>query len=129
MLAALWATHNILDSRPGRAIRALRGGLDMVEAFGVDAARLKIVVFVYAALLACISGWLYAHLQRFVNPTPFGINQGIEYLFMAVIGGAGSVWGAVLGATLITLLKQVLQDILPGCSAGRATSSSSCSAS
>ena len=85
----------------------------MAEAFGVDAARLKIVVFVYAALLACISGWLYAHLQRFVNPTPFGINQGIEYLFMAVVGGAGSVWGAVLGATLITLLKQVLQDVLP----------------
>ena len=83
----------------------------MAEAFGVDAARLKIVVFVYAALLACVSGWLYAHLQRFVNPTPFGINQGIEYLFMAVVGGAGSVWGAVLGATLITLLKQVLQDI------------------
>ncbi len=113
-LAALWATHNLLDSRPGRAIRALKGGLEMAEAFGVDAARLKIIVFVYAALLACISGWLYAHLQRFVNPTPFGINQGIEYLFMAVVGGAGSVWGAVLGATLITLLKQVLQDILPG---------------
>ncbi len=114
VLGALWATHNILDSRPGRAIRALKGGLDMVEAFGVDAARLKIVVFVYAALLACVSGWLYAHLQRFVNPTPFGINQGIEYLFMAVVGGAGSVWGAVLGATIITLLKQVLQDVLPG---------------
>ena len=85
----------------------------MAEAFGVDAARLKIVVFVYAALLASVSGWLYAHLQRFVNPTPFGINQGIEYLFMAVVGGAGSVWGAVVGATLITLAKQVLQDILP----------------
>jgi branched-chain amino acid transport system permease protein len=112
-LAALWATDNLLDSRPGRAIRALRGQLDMAEAFGVDGARLKIVVFVYAALLACVSGWLYAHLQRFVNPTPFGINQGIEYLFMAVVGGAGSVWGAVIGATLITLAKQVLQDVLP----------------
>jgi branched-chain amino acid transport system permease protein len=109
-LAALWCTDNLLDSRPGRAIRALRGGLEMAEAFGVNAARLKIVVFVYAALLACVSGWLYAHLQRFVNPTPFGINQGIEYLFMAVVGGAGSVWGAVVGATLITLLKQWLQD-------------------
>jgi branched-chain amino acid transport system permease protein len=109
-LAALWATNNLLDSRPGRAIRALRGGLEMAQAFGVNGARLKIVVFVYAALLACISGWLYAHLQRFVNPSPFGINQGIEYLFMAVIGGAGSVWGAVIGATLITLLKQWLQD-------------------
>ena len=112
-LVALWATRNLLDSRPGRAIRALRGHIGMAEAFGVDAARLKIIVFVYAALLASVSGWLYAHLQRFVNPTPFGINQGIEYLFMAVVGGAGSVWGAVVGATLITLAKQVLQDILP----------------
>ena len=112
-IVALWATSNLLDSRPGRAIRALRGHLEMAEAFGVDGARLKIVIFVYAALLACISGWLYAHLQRFVNPTPFALNQGIEYLFMAVVGGAGSVWGAVLGATLITLTKQVLQDWLP----------------
>jgi ABC-type branched-subunit amino acid transport system ATPase component/ABC-type branched-subunit amino acid transport system permease subunit len=112
-LAVLWATDNLLDSRPGRAIRALKGGLEMAEAFGVDGARLKIVVFVYAAMLACVSGWLYAHLQRFVNPTPFGINQGIEYLFMAVVGGAGSVWGAVVGATFITLLKEMLQDVLP----------------
>jgi branched-chain amino acid transport system permease protein len=112
-LAALWATDNLLDSRPGRAIRALKGGLEMAEAFGVNGAALKIVTFVYAALLACVSGWLYAHLQRFVNPTPFGINQGIEYLFMAVVGGAGSVWGAVVGATLITLLKEGLQDVLP----------------
>jgi branched-chain amino acid transport system permease protein len=113
-LAALWATHNLLDSRPGRALRALKGALEMAEAFGVDGARLKIIAFVYAALLACISGWLYAHLQRFINPTPFDIRQGIEYLFMMVVGGAGSVWGAVIGATLITLLKQMLQDVLPG---------------
>jgi branched-chain amino acid transport system permease protein len=112
-LATLWMTNNLLDSRPGRAIRALKGGLEMAEAFGVDGGHLKIVVFVYAALLACVSGWLYAHLQRFVNPTPFGINQGIEYLFMAVVGGAGSVWGAVVGATLITLLKQWLQEGAP----------------
>src|SRR5438034_2887210 len=112
-LAGLWMTSNLLDSRTGRAIRALKGGLEMAEAFGVDASRIKIIIFVYAALLACVSGWLYAHLQRFVNPTPFGINQGIEYLFMAVVGGAGSVWGAVIGATLITLLKEILQDTLP----------------
>ena len=112
-LAALWATRNLLDSRPGRALRALKDGLEMAEAFGVNGARLKIIAFVYAALLACVSGWLYAHLQRFVNPTPFGISQGIEYLFMAVVGGAGSVWGAIVGATLITVLKQALQDVLP----------------
>ena len=113
VLAALWAVANLLDSRPGRAIRALKQGTTMVEAFGVHPGRTKTAVFVIAAVLACLSGWLYAHLQRFVNPTPFGINQGIEYLFMAVIGGAASVWGAVLGATFVTLLKTWLQDLLP----------------
>ena len=113
VLMALWATHNLLDSRLGRAIRALKGSLTMAESFGVDGARLKSIVFVYAALFACVSGWLYAHLQRFVNPTPFSLTASIEYLFMAVVGGAGNVWGAVIGATLITLLKEVLQSILP----------------
>jgi len=80
---------------------------------GVDTARHRIKLFVLAALLAAISGWLYAHMQRFVNPTPFNLNIGIEMLFMAVVGGAGHLWGAVLGATLITLLKEKLQDILP----------------
>ncbi|MBS0314998.1 MAG: branched-chain amino acid ABC transporter ATP-binding protein/permease [Proteobacteria bacterium] len=113
VLGALWLCANLLDSRPGRAIRGLKQGSGMVEAFGVHTTNTKTAVFVLAALLACLSGWLYAHLQRFVNPTPFGINQGIEYLFMAVVGGATSVWGAVLGATLITLLKTWLQDLLP----------------
>lgn len=113
LLAAVWLTHNLLDSRAGRAIRALKGGTVMAEAMGVDTARTKIVIFVIAALFAALSGWLYAHLQRFLNPTPFGLHIGIEYLFMAVIGGAAHVWGALAGAAVITVLKQWLQDLLP----------------
>ena len=113
LLAVLWALHNLLDSREGRALRALKGGRVMAESMGVDTARQRARVFVLAALLAALSGWLYAHLQRFVNPSPFNLNVGIEYLFMAVVGGAGHLWGAVLGATLITLLKEQLQDWLP----------------
>ena len=112
-LLALLSIHNLLDSRSGRAIRALKGGGLMAESFGVDTAQMKIVIFIYAALLASLSGWLYAHLLRFVNPTPFSINAGIEYLFMAVVGGAASVWGAVVGAGILTILKQWLQDLLP----------------
>ena len=58
-----------------------------------------------AALLAAISGWLFAHFQRTVNPTPFGLNKGIEYLFMAVLGGVGHVWGAFLGAGVVQLAE------------------------
>jgi len=113
LFVALWALHNLLDSREGRAIRALKTSRVMAESMGVDTGHYRIKVFVLAASLAAVSGWLYAHLQRFVNPTPFNLNIGIEYLFMAVVGGAGHLWGAVLGATLITLLKEQLQDLLP----------------
>lgn len=113
LLVTLWALNNLLDSREGRAIRSLKTGRVMAESMGVDTARYRLKVFVLAALLASLSGWMYAHLQRFVNPTPFNLNIGIEYLFMAVVGGTGHLWGAILGAALITLMKQYLQDILP----------------
>lgn len=113
LLVSLWLTYNLLHSRPGRAIRALKSGSGMAESFGVNMANYKVIIFVYAALLACVSGWLYAHLQRAVSPSPFGLNYSIEYLFMAVVGGAGSVWGAVLGSALILTLKDQLQNLLP----------------
>lgn len=104
---------NLLDSRTGRAIRALRRGHVAAEAFGVQTARAKLLVFIYAAVLAGLSGWLYAHFQRAANPTPFGPHLGIEYLFIAVVGGAGYVWGGVLGAAVVIILKEVLQSYLP----------------
>jgi ABC-type branched-subunit amino acid transport system ATPase component/ABC-type branched-subunit amino acid transport system permease subunit len=118
---AIWAavilcallTMNLLDSRTGRAIRALRRGHVAAEAFGIQPPRTKLLVFIYAAVLAGLSGWLYAHFQRAVNPTPFGAQAGIEYLFVAVVGGAGYVWGGVLGAAIVVVLKEVLQDYLP----------------
>ncbi len=113
LLVAVLTTQNLLDSREGRAIRALKGGMVMAEAMGVNTSRSRMIIFLIAALHACASGWLYAHMQRFVNPTPFGLHIGIEYLFMAVVGGAGHVWGALVGAGLITVMKQWLQDILP----------------
>ena len=113
VLLAMLLLRNLLSSREGRAIRCLKGGRVMAESMGVNIPRSKIVVFLISAVLAAVSGWLYAHLQRFVNPTPFGLNYGIEYLFMAVIGGAGYIWGALLGAALITVLKEWIIDVLP----------------
>jgi ABC-type branched-subunit amino acid transport system ATPase component/ABC-type branched-subunit amino acid transport system permease subunit len=112
-LVALIAVDNLLDSRTGRAIRSIKGRTKMAESFGVDTNRLKIILFVYAALLAALSGWLYALFLRYVNPTPFSLNAGIEYLFMAVIGGSTEVWGAIIGAALLTMLKEWLKDVLP----------------
>ena len=112
-LAMLLAARNLLDSRAGRAVRALRFRATMAESFGIDTAQLKLVIFLYAALLAALSGWLYAHFVRFLSPGAFNVNIGIEYLFMAVVGGASQVWGAVIGASVLTMLKEWLKDILP----------------
>ncbi|HEX7685913.1 MAG TPA: branched-chain amino acid ABC transporter ATP-binding protein/permease [Trinickia sp.] len=113
VLGAVVSIQNLLNSRPGRAIRALRGAGVMAEAMGVNTAWMRVTIFVYAAVLAAISGFLFAHLQRAVNPTPFGLNHGIEYLFMAVVGGVAHVWGAVLGAAILTIVQDYLQSLLP----------------
>ena len=109
----LLLTRNLLDSRTGRAVRALRGGAAAAASFGVGLPGTRLVAFAYAATLAGLAGWLYAHMQRSVNPTPFGLNASIEYLLMAVVGGAASLWGAALGAVLVTVVNDRLQDILP----------------
>jgi len=115
--AALIATTilvaNLLESREGRAIRSLRGGVVMVESLGISVFRIRLITFVIAALLAGLSGWLYAHMSRFVSPAPFDLRMGIQYLFMAILGGSGHILGAVVGAALITLLENTLQDVLP----------------
>jgi len=112
LIAALAVTH-LLDSRPGRAIRALKSGSTMAEAMGISTFRYKLTVFVIAAVLAAVSGWLFAHFQRTVNPSPFSLTKGIEYLFMAVLGGVGHVWGAFLGSAVVRLTEDQLQVLLP----------------
>jgi ABC-type branched-subunit amino acid transport system permease subunit/ABC-type lipoprotein export system ATPase subunit len=104
---------NLLDSREGRAIRSLRGGVVMVESLGISVFRVRLLIFVIAALLAGLSGWLYAHMSRYVSPAPFDLRMGIQYLFMAILGGSGHILGAVVGAGLVTLLQNGLQDLLP----------------
>ncbi|MFO1298905.1 MAG: branched-chain amino acid ABC transporter ATP-binding protein/permease [Burkholderiaceae bacterium] len=113
VVLALVVAQNLLGARAGRALRALRRSAHAAEAFGVDIAGAKLKIFVFAAMLAGLAGWLYAYFQRSVAPGPFGVNAGIEYLLMAVVGGAGRVYGAILGATGITFLRDQVQDLLP----------------
>jgi branched-chain amino acid transport system permease protein len=106
-------SHNLLRSRPGRAIRSLRGGATLLASVGADAYRVRLSLFVTAALFAGLAGWLYAHMNRFVSPSPFDVRASIEYLLMAVAGGLGSLVGALVGAGLVLVLKNGLQDVLP----------------
>ena len=113
VLLGTLALIHLLDSRVGRAIRSLKTGSQMAESMGIDTLRFKIGIFLIAALFASVSGWLFAHFQRSVNPSPFGVHVGIEYLFMAVLGGAGHVWGAITGVAITKLMADQLQVLLP----------------
>jgi len=106
-------SHNLLRSRPGRAIRSLRGGAILLASVGADAYRVRLTLFVTAALLAGLAGWLYAHMNRFVSPSPFDVRASIEYLLMTVAGGLGHLAGALVGSALVLILKNELQDVLP----------------
>ena len=105
--------HNVLQSRSGRAIRSLRGGAVLLASVGADAFRVRLTLFVLAALLAGVAGWLYAHANRFVSPSPFDVRASIEYLLMAVAGGLGQLTGALVGAAVVLVMKNAVQDVLP----------------
>jgi len=106
-------SYNLMASRPGRAIRSLRGGSILLASVGADAYKVRLSLFVLAAILAGLAGWLYAHMNRFVSPAPFDVRASIEYLLMAVAGGLGQLAGAVVGAALVLVAKNALQDVLP----------------
>ena len=99
---------NIIHSRVGRALRSIHDDETAANAMGVNVAKYKIQVFVYSAVLASIAGSLYVHHMRFVSPTGFNLNKSIIFLIMIMSGGMGSLWGAVIGATLFTLLPEFL---------------------
>jgi branched-chain amino acid transport system permease protein len=85
----------------------------MGESVGIDTARLSRTVFVVAALYAGLAGFLFAHFQRFISPTPFNLGASIDYLFMVIIGGSESLWGAPLGAALVVVLRDQFNDWIP----------------
>jgi branched-chain amino acid transport system permease protein len=120
-LAVIWAvvavvmamSANLLNSRMGRAIRTLNGARLMGESVGINTVRLSRDVFVIAALYAGLAGFLFAHFQRFISPTPFSLGASIDYLFMVIIGGAEWLWGAPLGAVLVVVLRDQFNDWIP----------------
>jgi branched-chain amino acid transport system permease protein len=106
-------SSNLLDSRIGRAMRTLNGARLMGESLGIDTVRLSRQVFVIAALYAALAGFLFAHFQRFISPTPFSLGASIDYLFMVIIGGAEWLWGAPIGAFLVVVLRDQFNDWIP----------------
>ncbi len=108
MLGVVLASLNIVDSRAGRALKAVHGSEIAAQTMGVDVAKTKAQVFVLSALLACFAGSLFAHQQGFVSPVSFNFFVSIELVTMVVLGGMGSTFGAVFGAIVLTFLPELL---------------------
>jgi len=108
LLVGAWIALNLHASATGRALRALHGSEVAARTIGIDVARLKLQAFVISAIYASVSGSLLALQNRFVTPEIAGFMHSIEMVTMAVLGGVGSVIGAIFGAVILTLLPQVL---------------------
>ncbi len=100
--------HRIINSRVGRALRAIHDGEKAAAAVGVDTSKLKLQVFVLSAIFSALAGFLYAHMVLFISPESFNFIASIRIVTMVVIGGMASVWGSLLGASVLTLLPEWL---------------------
>ena len=105
VLLVLLLSLNIIRSRVGRALQSIHGSELAASAMGVNVSKYKIYVFVFSAVLASVAGSLYAHYLNFINPASFDLFVSIKLLIMIILGGMHSLWGAIVGATLITFLS------------------------
>ncbi len=109
LVLVVWASLNLIDSRIGRAMRAIHTSEKAAEVSGIDITGYKRLIFVLSAVYAAIAGVLYAHYLSFVAPSSFGFHFSVTLIVMVVLGGMASVWGAVAGALFLTVLPEFLR--------------------
>ena len=111
MLASLWVLHRLTHSYYGNALRALREDDQCADSMGIDVVRLKGEVFAIACFFAGIAGSLWAHTTGYISPNDFRFGESILVLAMIVVGGLGSLPGAVIGAVLLIVLPEALRPV------------------
>ena len=114
---ALWVvvvvgvSYNLLASTHGRAMLAIREDEIAAESLGVPTTRYKVLAFVVSAFFAGVAGALYAHYDSYLNPASFTFLRSIEIIAMIVLGGMGSVSGAIMAAVALTVLPEALRGV------------------
>ncbi len=105
------AAHNIVRSRPGRALQAIRDRDLAAEVIGVSQVHYKVGAFVVSSGYAACAGALYASYARYVSPLDFSLFLSIQFIAMIVVGGIGRIYGSILGAVFLTLLPRVIESV------------------
>jgi len=107
--AVMFFSINLIRSRTGRALRAIHDSELACNAMGLNVVALKIKVFILSAVYASLAGSLYAHYVTFISPSSFSLFYSILVLTMVIVGGITNLWGAVIGAVVITVLPELLR--------------------
>ena len=113
ILVCLFIVYNLVNSRSGRAIMAIRDNRIAAESVGINITKFKLMAFTISAAIAGAGGVLYAHNLSTVTATPtnFGFNMSIMILVFVVLGGMGSFRGSMIAAVILTLLPEVLRGL------------------
>lgn len=105
---SILVSRNLLNSRVGRALRAIHGSEVAANSLGINTASYKVKVFVLSAMYASVSGSLYAHYITFISPSTYDFYYSIQVVTMVIVGGMGSLWGSLLGAAVLTSISEAL---------------------
>ena len=111
VLVTLFVILNLINSRHGRAIMAVRDNKIAADSIGISTTRYKLLAFVISAAFAGMAGTLYAMNYSTVTAAKFDFNLSILVLVFVVLGGLGNIWGSVIAATLLTLLPELLRKL------------------
>ena len=105
VFAAFLLSVNLIQSTVGRALRAIHESETAALAMGINVAKYKVQIFMFSAALASLGGSLFTHYINFVNPSSFDLFFSIKLITMIILGGFHSIWGAIIGAILVTFLS------------------------
>lgn len=108
-IITLWIAHKIVTSPFGRVLKAIREDEVFAQAMGKNVASYKVLIFVIGACMASVAGVMYAYYISFIDPTSFTIMESIFIISIVIIGGAGNIWGSVLGAAALVILPEALR--------------------
>ena len=111
LAVVLWSSARIVDSRFGRSMRALSGSETAAESAGIAVGWTKVGVFALSAAFAGVAGAVTAFFTPYVSADSFPPLESFTYVIMAVVGGLGTIWGGVVGAVVVSVLLQVLNNV------------------
>jgi branched-chain amino acid transport system permease protein len=105
VLAAALLVHNLINSRPGRALRSIHGNEEAANAMGVNTARYKLYLFVFSAVLASIAGALLTYYNGGIGPSEAGVMKSVRYVAIVAVGGMANLWGTIAASLILNFLS------------------------